>query len=116
MRNYHVNTNGWSDIGQYVTLLLDGTFVTGRDFGKDPASIKGFNTEAFACEMLGNFDKSHDVLQGKLWPTYIHPRKSIYKSWLNRYVPDDFITLKSVKIYTRDFLVNVGKRPMASVM
>lgn len=65
MRNYHVNTNGWNDIGQHVTLLPDGTFVTGRDFGKSPASIKGFNTGAFCVEMLGNFDKGHDVLQGK---------------------------------------------------
>lgn len=65
MRNYHVNTNKWSDIGQHVTLLPDGTFVTGRDFGKNPASIKGFNTGAFCVEMLGNFDKGHDRLQGK---------------------------------------------------
>lgn len=64
MRNYHVNNLGWSDIGQHVTLLPDGRFVTGRDFGKTPASIKGYNTGAFAVEMIGNFDKGHDVLEG----------------------------------------------------
>lgn len=56
MRRTHVEANGWSDIGQHVTLMPDGTFVTGRDFGTAPASIKGFNTGAFACETLGNFD------------------------------------------------------------
>ncbi len=64
MRNFHVNTNGWNDIGQHVTLLPDGRFVTGRDFGRDPASIKGYNTGAFAVEMVGNFDIGKDVLEG----------------------------------------------------
>jgi hypothetical protein len=36
--------------------MPDGKFVTGRDFGTTPASILGYNTGAFACEMLGNFD------------------------------------------------------------
>lgn len=64
MRSYHIKTNGWRDIGQHVTLLPDGRFVTGRDFGTDPASISGFNKGAFACEMLGNFDTGHDGFQG----------------------------------------------------
>lgn len=65
MRNYHVNNLGWSDIGQHVTLLPDGTFVTGRDFGQNPASITGKNTGAFAVEMLGNFDIGNDKFEGK---------------------------------------------------
>ena len=64
MRAYHLS-KGWSDIGQHVTLLPDGTFVTGRDFAKTPASIEGHNIGGFACEMLGNFDIGHDKLEGK---------------------------------------------------
>lgn len=64
MRNYHVNNRGWQDIGQHVTLLPNGKFVTGRDFGKTPASIQGYNTGAFAVEMLGNFDIGHDKFDG----------------------------------------------------
>lgn len=71
MRNYHVNTRGWDDIGQHVTLMPDGLFVTGRDFDKDlidfddtPAGIVGYNKGAFMVEMLGNFDLGHDKLQG----------------------------------------------------
>lgn len=56
MRNTHMRVNGWVDIGQHVTLMPDGKFVTGRDFGSIPASIKGYNSGAFSCEMLGNFD------------------------------------------------------------
>lgn len=65
MRRYHVSILKWADIGQHVTLLPDGTFVTGRDFGQTPASVQGFNSGAFACEMLGNFDIGHDVFGGK---------------------------------------------------
>ena len=51
-------------LGQHVTLLPDGKFVTGRDFGKTPASIQGYNTGAFAVEMLGNFDIGNDKFEG----------------------------------------------------
>lgn len=65
MRNYHITTNGWSDIGQHVTLFPDGVFLTGRDFEKTPASIYDHNQGAFAVEMVGNFDIGHDVLKGE---------------------------------------------------
>lgn len=64
MRNYHVNTLGWADIGQHVTLLPDGRFVTGRPFAQTPASITGYNTGGFAMEMLGNFDIGYDSFEG----------------------------------------------------
>ena len=66
MRNYHVNNLGWSDVGQHLTLLPDGKFVTGRDFNKIPASITGRNSLCFlAIEMIGNFDSGHDKLEGE---------------------------------------------------
>ncbi len=64
MYNYHTKTNGWTDIGQHVTLFPDGTFLTGRAFDVSPASIKGWNTGAFAVEMLGDFDTGHEKLEG----------------------------------------------------
>lgn len=64
MKDYHMNINHWSDIGQHVTLLPDGRFITGRDFGQTPASILGYNEGAFACETLGNFDIGKESLTG----------------------------------------------------
>lgn len=68
MRNYHVNTLGWEDIGQHVTLTPDGKFITGRNFGRQPASIKGYNSInggiSFMVEMLGNFDIGNDKFEG----------------------------------------------------
>jgi len=66
MRNYHVNNLKWVDVGQHLTLLPDGKFVTGRDFNKIPASITGRNSLCFlAVEMIGNFDIGHDKLEGE---------------------------------------------------
>ena len=66
MRSYHVHTRGWKDIGQHVTLIPDGRFVTGRAFNHNPASIdKEHNPGAFMMEMIGNFDKGHDPFQGE---------------------------------------------------
>ena len=65
MARYHKETRHFTDIAQHVTLLPDGTFVTGRNFLQDPASIKYHNDQAFCVEMLGNFDKGVDKLEGK---------------------------------------------------
>lgn len=64
MRNYHVNDRGWQDIGQHLTLYPDGAFMTGRDFDISPAGISGHNTGAFMIEIIGNFDKGNDKLEG----------------------------------------------------
>lgn len=37
MKNYHVNTNGWADIGQHFTIFPDGTIMTGRNMELSPA-------------------------------------------------------------------------------
>ena len=66
MRNYHVNTLKWQDIGQHLSLLPDGKWVTGRNFNIIPASISGRNSLCFlAIEMIGNFDVGHDKLEGE---------------------------------------------------
>lgn len=87
MRNFHMNNRGWYDIGQHVTLMPDGLFVTGRDFDDDkidfddtPAGIAGYNTGAFMVEMLGNFDKGHDKLEGKQLESMVKLQNYLVKS------------------------------------
>ena len=62
MRNYHMKSNGWSDIGQHFTIFPDGVIMTGRDINKSPAGISGANTGAICIECVGNFDKGGDVM------------------------------------------------------
>lgn len=74
MRSFHINTNGWSDIGHHLTLMPDDMWVTARPFNKTASSIKNWNTGALTVEMVGSLDKEgtgvfnssgYDVLEGK---------------------------------------------------
>ena len=63
MRNYHVHSNGWIDIGQHITIFPDGQIVTGRSFENSPACIFGNNANAFCIENLGYFDTGKDQME-----------------------------------------------------
>jgi len=62
MKNYHVNHNGWDDIGQHFTIFPDGTILTGRSLEKSPACITGQNANNICIENLGNFDVNGDTM------------------------------------------------------
>lgn len=62
MKNYHVNYNGWWDIGQHFTTFPDGMIATGRSLEWSPACIKGRNANAICVENVGNFDKGKDIM------------------------------------------------------
>lgn len=64
MWRYHTETLEWQDIGQHVTVSPDGLIWDGRDVNRIPASITGQNQRAFAIEMIGNFDKGQEILEG----------------------------------------------------
>ena len=65
MRDFHVGTRGFEDIAQHVSIAPDGVIWTGRDWNRTPASV-GFcmNAGVFMFEMIGNFDRGHDRLEG----------------------------------------------------
>lgn len=62
MKNFHVNQNGWQDIGQHFTIFPDGTVVTGRSLENSPACILNQNAYAICIENFGNFDQNADVM------------------------------------------------------
>lgn len=62
MKNHHVNNNGWSDIGQHLTIFPDGRVVTGRSLERSPACIFGNNKHAVCIESVGFFDKGKDEM------------------------------------------------------
>ncbi len=67
IRRYHVETLGWSDIAQHLTVGPDGSLWTGRNLDRAPASISGHNGTAsegpFMIEMVGDFDVGQDRLR-----------------------------------------------------
>ena len=64
MKRYHMNTKGFRDIAQHLTLLPDGHWIIGRDWNTIPASMSGNNTGAFMTEMIGDFHTGHEQLEG----------------------------------------------------
>lgn len=81
MKTYHMNSNGWADIGQHFTTFPDGTIVTGRSLEKIPACIYGNNSYAICIENLGNFDKNADSMTMEQVDTIIRMTAAICKKF-----------------------------------
>ncbi len=62
MRDYHVKTRNYADIGQNFTIFPDGKICTGRGINSVPAGIYGANSTGICIECVGNFDKGGDVM------------------------------------------------------
>lgn len=62
MKDYHVNQNGWADMGQHFTIFPDGTILTGRSMESSPACIYGQNANSLCIENFGDFDKGKDKM------------------------------------------------------
>ncbi|WP_412468362.1 SH3 domain-containing protein [Pedobacter sp. KLB.chiD] len=97
MKNYHVNNNGWMDIGQHFTTFPDGSILTGRSLEHTPACIFGFNANAICIENLGNFDLGKDAMTAahketivrmtaalcKKFSIPVNSQKIVYHHWFN---------------------------------
>ena len=81
MKNHHVNSNGWQDIGQHFTSYPDGTIVTGRSLEKSPACIYGFNSNSICIEHLGDFDKGKDEMTAEHRETILRMTAAICKKF-----------------------------------
>ncbi len=62
MRRYHVNNNGWSDIGQHFSIFPDGAVLSGRRLNQSPACILNKNSGAICIENIGDFDVGQDQM------------------------------------------------------
>lgn len=56
IRKWHVNGNGWSDIGYHFVIRLDGTIEKGRDIDVTGAHCKGNNTSSIGVCYAGGLD------------------------------------------------------------
>ena len=64
IRDWHVNGNGWSDIGYHYVIKLDGTIQQGRPKNKIGAHAKGNNRYSIGICYIGGLDingKSKDT-------------------------------------------------------
>lgn len=72
IRDWHVNGNGWSDIGYHFIIRRDGTVEAGRNISRVGAHTKGHNiTSIGICLVGGGYRKaSHLKVKARLNFTY----------------------------------------------
>ena len=58
VREWHVNGNGWSDIGYHYLIKLDGTVQEGRPINKIGAHVGGHNRDSIGIAYVGGMDKN----------------------------------------------------------
>ena len=57
IRRWHVQDNGWSDIGYHWVIELDGSLQEGRKEHLNGAHAKGHNTDSVGVVYVGGCDK-----------------------------------------------------------
>jgi hypothetical protein len=85
MRHFHMNTNGWDDIAQHLTIDPQGFTWTGRNWSLPPASQAGKNGTGsegpFMIEIVGDFDAGRDVLEGSQRRAVVEVVAAILKTY-----------------------------------
>lgn len=56
VRNYHVNHNGWKDIGYHYLIYLDGSIHQGRPIDQSGAHTKNHNSTTIGVCYVGGLD------------------------------------------------------------
>lgn len=57
IRKYHIEHNGWKDIGYHYLIETDGSVHKGRDETATGAHTVGLNNISIGICLVGNFDK-----------------------------------------------------------
>ena len=57
IRKWHVEDNGWSDIGYHWVITLSGSIEKGRPESRSGAHAKGFNKNSIGVCYIGGVDK-----------------------------------------------------------
>jgi N-acetylmuramoyl-L-alanine amidase len=58
IRDWHVNGNGWSDIGYHWLITLDGSIEKGRPESRSGAHAKGHNSRSIGVCYVGGVDSA----------------------------------------------------------
>jgi N-acetylmuramoyl-L-alanine amidase len=84
IRDWHVNGNGWSDIGYHYVVCRDGMVEDGRPVEKAGAHVSGFNTNSIGVALVGgvtsNGNTSEDNFTSKQMDSAVHFVISLMKT------------------------------------
>ena len=59
IRRWHVDDNGWSDIGYHYVIRRDGTVEPGRPLEKAGAHCRGYNQKSIGICLVGGTAESN---------------------------------------------------------
>lgn len=51
--SWHVNGNGWNDVGYHYVILEDGSIQIGRDLNTSGAHARGHNSDSIGICLIG---------------------------------------------------------------
>jgi N-acetylmuramoyl-L-alanine amidase len=77
-QNYHIDFNGWDDIGYSFVVGEDGNIYEGRGWGVVGAHAPNYNTRSIGICVIGDFT-------GELFRT-VYGHKCVYVSTVRRWV------------------------------
>ena len=61
IRKWHVQGNGWQDVGYHFVIALDGEVEEGRPLEKTGAHTKGSNWDSIGIAYVGGMNKEMDA-------------------------------------------------------
>lgn len=59
IKDWHVNRNGWSDIGYHFVIRRNGLVEDGRDIERIGAHAKGSNSDSIGVCLVGGVDEEN---------------------------------------------------------
>lgn len=96
IRGWHVNGNGWSDIGYHWVIRLDGSIEVGRPLDKSGAHTKGHNKDSVGVCYIGGCDgggKPKDTMnpeQEKAWRMIVLSLRTLYGNHITIHGHNEF--------------------------
>ena len=91
IKNWHVQSNGWSDIGYHYVIDLDGTIEKGRDESYVGAHCSGKNSTSIGVCYIGGLDA-----KGKAKDTRTNEQKESMYRLVNQMLDKYKLTIKDV--------------------
>lgn len=68
IRSWHVDGNGWSDIGYHAVIMLDGTVELGRPLRRSGAHVKGHNSTTIGVCYIGGVEADGKTAKDTMTP------------------------------------------------
>jgi hypothetical protein len=61
IRDWHVNGNGWRDIGYHLVIRRDGSIEKGRDINDSGAHAAGYNSKSIGLCLVGGMAEDNSA-------------------------------------------------------